>query len=415
MRRSTFTSLLFWIALTSAPAAERVALVIGNEAYQHARPLNTAVNDAKAVEASLKARGFDVVPLRNAGVEDLLEGFVTLAERARGAEAVVVYYAGHGIESGGTNYLIPVDAQLEREVQLRTQTVSLDTVLEELKKMSVPARMVILDCCRDNPIQGRSWLATRSGGNGLAALAQDTLSEATLVVYSASPGKPALDRVEPTDQHSPFTHALLEHLPRPGVHSFEMFGLVEDGVIQRTGGRQAPRLFYNGSTQPFRNFRFSGPAPADSPPAPVPQPIPMVQETPPPTPAPTTTLQPVLPPSGYFDLEGLYLSGPYASYNSYARSQILKQAQTKLKAAGLYTSSADGEPGPGTQRAILAYQQTHSLPLTGKLDAATLESLGLAGQSELTPPKPVRRPQSSPPKPRPRPSSSGGGGFFRDT
>ncbi len=401
--------------LNSSLAAERVALVIGNDAYQHARRLNTAVNDATAVGSSLKQLGFDVLPVQNAGVEQLLESFSTLAERARGAEAVVVYYAGHGIESAGVNYLVPVDAKLEREVQLRTQTVSLDTVLDELKQMNVPARMVILDRCRDNPIEGRSWLATRSAGNGLAALAQDTLAEATLVVYSASPGKPALDRVEDKDAHSPFTSALLEQLPRPGLHSFEMFGQVEDAVIQKTNGRQAPRLFYNGSTQPFRNFRF-GPDAGSTAPAPVvvaPAPTPVIQSTPPPA-APSPVMPP-LPASGYFDLEAVFLSGPYAGFNRYSRGQILKQAQTKLKAAGLYTSSADGEPGPGTQRAILGYQQANNLPLSGKLDSTTLESLGLNGQSEMTPPKPVSRPQSSPPKPRPRPSSSSSDGFFRDT
>ncbi|MCB1211894.1 MAG: caspase family protein, partial [Verrucomicrobiales bacterium] len=372
-------------SVVSLHAADRVALVIGNEAYQHARRLNTAVDDAKAVGQSLTALGFDVVPLLNAGVEDLLESFATLADRARGAEAVVVYYAGHGIESGGVNYLIPVDAELEREVQLRTQTVSLDTVLEELKKMSVPARMVILDCCRDNPIQGRSWLATRSAGSGLAALSQDTLAEATLVVYSASPGKPALDRVANTDAHSPFTAALLEELPRPGLHSFEMFGQVEDAVIEKTGGRQAPRLFYNGSTQPFRNFRFGHEAPPASvpPAAPTPTPAPAVVQMPPSTPATPPVVQqtppapslPTLPESGFYDLDALFLAGPYAAYNSYSRSQILKQAQTKLKAAGLYSSTADGTPGPGTQRAVLAWQQAHNLSLTGKLDTATVESL----------------------------------------
>lgn len=238
-------------------AADRVALVIGNNAYQHSEPLRTAVSDATAVAASLRGLGFQVIFIQDAGVETLLESLSTLAEKSRGAEAAVVYFAGHGIESAGVNYLLPVDAVLEREVQLRTQAVSLDTVLSELKQMNVPARMVILDCCRDNPLEGRSWRATRSAGHGLAALAQDTLAEATLVVYAASPGKPALDLVEKGDTHSPFTTALLEQLAKPDVHSFEMFGMVEDAVIQHTGGRQAPRIFYNGSTQPFRNFRFA--------------------------------------------------------------------------------------------------------------------------------------------------------------
>ncbi|MBK8091929.1 MAG: peptidoglycan-binding protein [Verrucomicrobiaceae bacterium] len=212
------------------------------------------------------------------------------------------------------------------------------------------------------------------------------------MVYSASPGKPALDRVEQADDHSPFTSALLAEMPKPGVHSFEMFGRVEDTVIQKTSGRQAPRIFYNGSTQPFRNFIFTPEtaapiAAADTPPAPAAQPMPQppsVVSSPPST-APQPAI-PTLPASGYFDLDALYLSGPYAAYNRYSRSQILKQAQQKLKTAGLYTSTPDGESGPGTQRAILAYQQAQNLPLTGKLDSATLESLGLSGQSQMSVP-----------------------------
>jgi hypothetical protein len=244
-------------AACSLPAAERAALVIGNNNYEHATKLDTAVNDAAAMATSLRALGFDVIFVNDATVETLLEGFATLAQRSQGAEAVVVFYAGHGIESGGVNYLVPVDARLEREVQLRTQAVSLGTVLDELKRMNVPARMVLLDCCRNNPLEGRSWLTTRTAGNGLAALAQDHLAEATMVVFSASPGKPALDKVGDNDTHSPFTTALLEQLAKPGMHSFEMFGLVEDAVLRHTEGRQAPRIFYNGSTQPFRNFRFA--------------------------------------------------------------------------------------------------------------------------------------------------------------
>lgn len=405
---------LFFALTFTTHAAERVALVIGNDAYQHARPLKAAVNDATAVATSLQKLGFDTISASNAGLEQMVEAMETLKIKAAGAQAVLVYYAGHGIESQGANYLIPVDAKLEKEVQLQFQSVNLNSVLDKLTALHVPARMVILDCCRDNPLEGRTWLATRSaGGGGLGELPVQNLPAATLVVYAASPGKPSLDRLSPTDLHSPFTQALLDTLPEPGVHSFEVFGRVEEAVLTRTEGRQSPRVFYNGSTLPFRNFTFSGqpsaasaPAVADTPPAPVAQPMPQV---PPnvvssPPEAPQASL-PTLPASGYFDLDGLYLSGPYASYNRYSRSSILAQVQKKLKAAGLYTSSADGEPGPGTQRAILAYQQAHGLSLTGQLDTATLDSLGLSGQSQMTPPKPAPRPVVRPaPRPQTKPS-----------
>jgi hypothetical protein len=372
-------------------AAERVALVIGNDAYQHARPLQTAVNDAAAVAGALQQLGFETVTVSNAGLERMVEVMQTLKAKAAGAQAVVVYYAGHGIESEGVNYLVPVDAKLEREIQLKTQALSVDDVLEDLKRMSVPARMVILDCCRDNPLEGRSWLATRGGGSGLAALDQDTLNEATLVVFSASPGKPALDRINDTDTHSPFTQALLDQLPQPGVHSFEVFGRVEERVIRLTSGKQKPRLFYNGSTLPFREFRFAqGGAVA----APMP-----VASTQPPTVPDAPAAGPVLPERGYFDLEALFDSGPYAKYNSYSRARILRQAQDQLKAEGLYTSSADGAPGPGTQRGIIGWQRAHGVPVSGKLDTATLMGMRLDGIREQQAPvaaKPASRPPQTP-------------------
>ncbi|MBE7497707.1 MAG: caspase family protein [Verrucomicrobiaceae bacterium] len=393
-------------------AAERVALVIGNDAYRHARPLKAAVSDASAVASTLQKLGFETITASNAGLESMVEALERLKARAQGADAVLVYYAGHGIESGGVNYLVPVDARLEREIQLKTQTLSVDDILGELKALTVPARMVILDCCRNNPLEGRSWLATRSSsGGGLAAMSQDTLAEATLVVFAASPGKPALDQVDGADTHSPFTTALLNEMPKPGVHSFEMFGMVEDSVIRQTGGRQSPRLFYNGSTQPFRNFRFSA-APLPTPPTPAPTlPTTVHASATPPTPSltmpqpvvdsppSTAPAMPELPQRGYFDLDQLFATGPYAAYNSYSRGHILKQAQTKLKAAGLYASRADGVPGPSTQSAILAHQQAQSLPLSGKLDAATIGSLGLDRIQQMTAPKPQHQTPSGKPSP----------------
>lgn len=318
-----------------------------------------------------------------------------------------------------------MDAKLEREIQLKTQTLSLDDILAEIKSISVPARIVILDCCRNNPIQGRTWLASRSGGGGLAALEQDSLADATLVIYSASPGKPALDRLSEKEQHSPFAAALLAELPKPDVHSFEMFGRVEDTVIKSTDGRQAPRLFYNGSTQPFRNFHFSS---AETAPEPIPEPTPVKPaiSQPPPAPTPTNAAYPnpvvqmappadpaypnggspkfqmlVLPASGYFTVNELFSSSPYAAYNDYSKKEILRRVQSALKSAGHYTSTPDGITGPGTQRALNSWQQTTGIPLTGKLDSATLSALSLTDIQPMNAPAPVQRPrpQSSPPRP----------------
>ena len=404
---------LSFALMASVHATERVALVIGNDAYQHARPLKAAVNDATAVAGTLQKLGFETVSASNAGLEQMIEALETLKAKAASAKAVLVYYAGHGIESQGANYLVPVDAKLEKEIQLQTQAVNLNNVLEKLTALNVPARMVILDCCRDNPLEGRTWLATRSaGGGGLGELPVQNLPAATLVVYAASPGKPALDRVSETDRHSPFTQALLDTLPEPGVHSFEVFGRVEEAVLTRTEGRQSPRVFYNGSTLPFRNFTFSG-----EPGSAVSTPTMTVIQTPPAAPSPISDVigpQPNLPASGFFSLDALFVGSSYASYNSYSRSQILKKAQEKLKAGGLYRSSADGAPGPGTQRGIIAWQQAQNLPVTGLLDTATLTSLELNGIAPMVEPvrpasTPQRRPSSGSTPQATRPRSSGGG------
>ncbi|HEY1048114.1 MAG TPA: caspase family protein, partial [Prosthecobacter sp.] len=189
-------------ALAPLPAfsADRVALVIGNDAYAHAMPLEAAVSDAQAMAAVLRRLAFDVVSVSDTSLEGMVEAMDTFKTKAAGAEAALVYYAGHGIESQGGNFLIPVDARLEKEIQLQTQAVNLNSVLEKLTALNVPARMVILDCCRNNPFEGRTWMRTRAvGGGGLGDLQVQTLPAATLVVYAASPGKPALDRVEQGD------------------------------------------------------------------------------------------------------------------------------------------------------------------------------------------------------------------------
>ena len=411
-RRTWFRLFLVPLALCASlsSGAERVALVIGNDEYRHAAKLETAVNDAGAIAASLKQLRFEVIQISDAGLEKIYESLAELRSKAAGAQAVLIYFAGHGIESRGANYLLPIDAVLEREIQLKTQTISLRRVLDELDEIRVPARMVILDCCRNNPLEGRDWIAGRSTGIGLASLSEDSLTEATLVVFSASPGKKALDRVDPGDSHSPFAQALLDTLPEPGVHSFEVFGRVEESVIRWTDNRQKPRIFYNGSTLPFRKFRFAPEAvtagePTSSSP---PKPKPKLEPSPPPEPPAPAPPNPVaenpkpemppepkwsdrvagLPSRGFFNNAEVYAGGPFAAYNDYSRKEILKQVQTKLKQEGLYASGIDGVMGPGTQRGLVEWQRKHGLAASGRLDPISVGQFGISGIREMEPPEP---------------------------
>lgn len=246
------------VAGSSASAGDgsRVALVIGNNAYQHAARLATAKPDAEAVARLLPELGFRVFLHTDVDQEGLVDAVDEFKAAAGRATAAFVYFAGHGIESPGQggNYLIPVDAKLEKESHLKSQAYALDTLLADLRPLQASTRMVVLDCCRNNPLEGRTWV--RSGGGGLGAVKTADLDQTTLVVFSAGPGKPAKDRLAEDDKHSPFAMALMQELARPGKSCLEVFGAVETAVFSRTGEVQRPKTFLNGNLSPFTAFVF---------------------------------------------------------------------------------------------------------------------------------------------------------------
>lgn len=228
----------------------RVALVIGNSNYQHTPKLANPVRDAQAVAASLRSIGFETVTVGNDmardKLTDTLRGFVREAESADWA---MVYYAGHGIEVGGVNYLIPVDARLETDRDTSFEAVSLDQVLTAVDGAR-KIKLVILDACRDNPFaaQMRRTTATRSIGRGLSRIEPEG---ATLVVYAAKHGQVALDG---TGANSPFAAALVKRMSVPGVEINKIFRLIRDDVMEATAGRQEP--FTYGSLPGREDFFF---------------------------------------------------------------------------------------------------------------------------------------------------------------
>jgi Caspase domain len=228
------------LACQPAFADKRVALVLGNSAYQNAPRLTNPVNDAALVADKLKEAGFDVVNSRHdlsaLGTRRALRDF---EDSARDADIAVVYYAGHGIEVDGTNYLVPVDAKLERDSDVYDEALSLDRVLvavEPAKKL----RLVILDACRDNPFTKtmKRALASRAIGGGLAKI--EPTSPNTLIAYSAKAGSTAQDG---DGKNSPFTVALANHLTAPGLDVRRAFGFVRDDVLKSTGNRQEPFVY----------------------------------------------------------------------------------------------------------------------------------------------------------------------------
>ena len=221
-------------------ADKRVALVIGNSAYQNAPLLSNPVNDSAAMETTFRQAGFDVVDSRHdLSALETRRALRDFADKASGADIAVIYYAGHGIEVDGANYLIPVDAKLERDNDVFDEAFSLERVLvavEPAKKL----RLVILDACRDNPFAKtmKKTLASRAIGRGLAKVEPNGPN--TLIAYSAKAGSTAADG---DGKNSPFTLALARHLTTPGLDVRRAFGFVRDDVLKATGNRQEPFVY----------------------------------------------------------------------------------------------------------------------------------------------------------------------------
>jgi hypothetical protein len=223
-----------------ALAEKRVALVLGDSAYQHAPSLTNPANDAALIAKTLKDAGFDVVDSRqNLSAQETRRALREFSDEAADADIAVVYFAGHGLELDGVNYLIPVDARLQRDGDVYDEAISLDRLLvavEPAKKL----RLVILDACRDNPFLQtmKRTLSSRSISRGLAKIETD--SPNTLIAYSAKAGSTALDG---TGKDSPFTVALASHLTTPGLDVRRALGFVRDDVLKSTANRQEPYVY----------------------------------------------------------------------------------------------------------------------------------------------------------------------------
>jgi uncharacterized caspase-like protein len=228
------------LSAASAHAEKRVALVIGNSAYVHAPKLPNPTNDADAISLLLKDAGFDVVETHHdLGINDMRRVIRDFTDKMQDADMAVVYYAGHGIEVDGSNYLVPVDAQLRRDIDVEDETVSLERVLRVIEPAK-RLRLVILDACRENPFTGsmKRTIARRSIGRGLASI--ELSASDTLIAFAARAGSTAEDGQA---IHSPFTTALLKNLATPGLDLRIAFGRVRDDVMKATENHQEPFVY----------------------------------------------------------------------------------------------------------------------------------------------------------------------------
>jgi uncharacterized caspase-like protein len=212
-----------------ALAADRVALVIGNADYPTA-PLRNPVNDARAMAQALRDLGFEVFRLENADKQRMEQAIVRFAGRLKKDTSGLFYYAGHGVQVNGRNYLVPVDAEIDSEREIRIETVGVHLVLDEMNYADNRINIVILDACRNNPFERR----LRGGSRGLAAI---DAARGTLIAYATAPGSVALDG---DGANGIYTEELLGALHKPGLEVEEVFKTVRVGVARRTRNQQVP-------------------------------------------------------------------------------------------------------------------------------------------------------------------------------
>ncbi|MCB1461803.1 MAG: caspase family protein [Nitratireductor sp.] len=233
------TSVLFVLALTVAGAqastGKRVAMVVGNSAYEHAPQLANPSNDAADMASALRSIGFVVIEgqdLTNRGMRDKIREF---SSELRGADVGMLFYAGHGLQVNGQNYLAPIDAKLDFESDLDFETIPLDFIQRQMER-EVKTILLFLDACRDNPLTRSFKSASRSGGAG-KGLAEVKSAPGTLIAFSTDPNNVALDG---KGRNSPFTTALLNNIGRKDVEVQTMMTLVRKDVFDNTDEQQTP-------------------------------------------------------------------------------------------------------------------------------------------------------------------------------
>jgi formylglycine-generating enzyme required for sulfatase activity len=251
-------------ALGQSPAApeRRVAFIVGIGAYQHAPRLANPVNDAKAIAEALRQLNFEVDEVYDASFSQLTHALRDFGIKAQQADVAIVYYAGHGVQVAHENYLVPADAQLEREHDLVYEALSLDLFLGEVSQAR-KLGIILLDACRNNPFVDRltrSVVIGSSRGPASAGLARvDSVPRNTLVAMATKADQTAEDG---SGNHSPFAKALIENLQKPGLELSLFFRSVRDSVLRETNNQQEPYIFSSLGAEPF----YFRPRPPNRPP-----------------------------------------------------------------------------------------------------------------------------------------------------
>jgi uncharacterized caspase-like protein len=237
--KTVLLSLIFMLFTAHAAVADkRVAFVVGNGAYKNVAQLPNPPIDAKAMAGVLRNVGFEVVEGVNLTRDKMTEKLLDFGKRAQGADVAVFYYAGHGIAINGTNYLLPIDADIKSEMDVKLgAAINIDLTLDQTMG-DAKVKLVFLDACRDNPFAAKiRSTATRSVSVG-QGLAEMKSGEGTLIAFATGPGQTALDGQEGTN--SPFTRALIAHIAEPGIEIQQAMTEVRAQVNEETNKGQLP-------------------------------------------------------------------------------------------------------------------------------------------------------------------------------
>jgi hypothetical protein len=247
------------VILVLAPPvqARRLALVIGNDSYQNVQSLKNARSDAKAIAAELKAVGFEVSLKQDLNQKMMKAALRDFKAHVAGGDDVVFFFSGHGVQFGGTNYLVPIDISADSEAQVADDAVPLQRILDDLAEQKARFALAIIDACRNNPFK----TAHRAiGGRGLAPVAPAT---GQMIMYSAGAGQEALDRLgsSDTNPNGVFTRVLIQGMRKPGVPAGSLLKDVQTDVVElanSVGQEQVPALY----DQSLGKFYFRSGAPA---------------------------------------------------------------------------------------------------------------------------------------------------------
>jgi hypothetical protein len=412
--KALLNAILLLVILSAAhpmKAGQYVAFVVGNSNYGvDGLDLKNPSNDAKLMASSLERLGFKVTLRLDQDLGGMEDGLREFRKNLQAGDLAWFYFAGHGIQKDKQNYLIPVKADVKEAFELRRKALDVESVLAAMDESGAKMKVVVLDCCRNNPL-ARSF--SRSlGTRGLAQPESRTIPSGTLIAYSTADNDVADDGEGVNSLYTQSLASVLDSRPTAGLELKTVFFDASKVVKQVLG--QSPFLYVDaGSDDLFlvdpssvstNTGEALSPESSTLPPAPglagttpvvagqmvilpdgrqafipVTQPAPAI--VPPPV-AISGNLEDKIP-----SLEKLFSQSSYSGYNEYSKSKVLEKVQKVLKDAGLYSGKLDGDIGPGTFGALRIWQGSQGVSPSGLVDQLTLEKMMLVGLAEQVPPK----------------------------